>query len=308
MIPSRGGYVLDRHDEKESTQKKGSIGFVVDLGDEYQPDMAVNPIYESIMQNIDAQVVNWGNHLLTTYICYRKETGKERFTGLLKKVDGLFITGLINPDLLKELQTLSTPVVSLFSNLDVDTIDEIGLNSEKTYYEIVKRIIDMGHNTIAYLDGPKIYYQKARRISGCTQAVNEHPADGVSFTEICAEGWSSEAARSATEKLLKSKPRIDVIVAVNDILATGALRACQDSGFRVPEDISVVGAKNTILSISSNPQLTTVDYHFGEIAKIAAERMMNRINSKACIPVKIEVIGTLVERQSTKNKRKNTKG
>ena len=302
MIPSRGGFVIERHEEEEISSKKGTFGFVVDLGDGPQPPIAVDTIYENLLQFIDSQVNTYGKHLLTSYIIYGDPSGKERFKGIIEKVDGLFVTGLINPDLLQELRNLPVPVVSILSNLDVEKIDDVGLNSFKTFYKAAKHLIDTGHRKIAYLDGPKEYYQKERRIEGCRKAASEHTTEEVSFILCDSAGWSPDTAFEATLDLLNDIPDVDAVIGVNDVLAIGVLRACLEKGYRVPEDISIIGAKNTMLSLGANPSLSSIDYYFQEIARVAVKLMVERAALMKYQPFKIEMVGSLVERQSTKKK------
>jgi len=301
MIPSRGGFVLERHEE-EVFLNTGTFGFVVDLGDGPQPPIAVDTIYENLLQFTDSQVHTYGNHLLTSYIVYGDRSGKERFSGIIEKVDGLFLTGLINPDLLKNLQTLPVPVVSILSNLDVEKIDDVGINSFKTFYRAATQIIDTGHRKIAYIDGPKQYYQKQRRIEGCKSAMEDHPNEDVTFLTRDSDGWSPDTAYETTTVLLTEVPDIDAVLAVNDVLAVGVLRACLEKGYRVPDDISIVGTKNTMLSLSANPALSSIDYYFQEIARIAVKLMLERTAIRKYNPFKIEMVGELVERESTKKR------
>ena len=302
ILPSRGGYVLELPPEQSSSIKTGTLGFVIDLGDAPQPQITVESIFENLLKHIDSHVQKWGNHLITSYIVYGEQSGKERFSSLLDKVDGLFVTGLINTDLLEELSSLSIPVVSLLSNIDVEKIDEVGVDGKKTYYKATKRLVDTGHKNIVYLDGPKEYYRELERIAGCMQAASEDPEGNAKIIEYHTDWWSPDSAHAGTIRLLSEYSDIDAIMGVNDVFAIGILRACQEKGFRVPEDISIVGGKNTILSISSTPQLSSIEYHFDEIGRIAVETMMNRIQIPEYHPVKTEMVGTLIERESTRKK------
>ncbi len=302
ILPSRGGYVLELPREETGSVKTGTLGFVIDLGDAPQPQITVESIFENLLKHIDSHVQNWGNHLITSYIVYGETTGKERFSSLLDKVDGLFVTGLINADLLEELSSLPLPVVSLLSNLDVEKIDEVGVDGKKTYYKATKHLVDTGHKNIVYLDGPKVYYRELERIAGCMEAAGEAQEGNAKIIEYHTDWWSPDAAHAATLQLLSEYSDIDAIMGVNDVFAVGILRACQEKGLRVPEDISIVGGKNTILSISSTPQLSSIEYHFNEIGRIAVETLMNRIKMPDYHPVKIEMVGTLIERESTRRK------
>ena len=117
---------------------------------------------------------------------------------------------------------------------------------------------------------------------------------------IHADGWSPDAAYETVLRYLKGHPETDAILAVNDVFASGSLRACRELGLSVPQDISIIGAKNTILAESAHPTLTSIEYHFDELARIAARRMNELVESGRSVPVRSELIGALVERNSSR--------
>jgi LacI family transcriptional regulator len=78
-------------------------------------------------------------------------------------------------------------------------------------------------------------------------------------------------------ELLARKQPFTALFAYNDISAIGAIRAFQDAGLRVPEDISVVGFDDIRIAVHNNPSLTTVRQPLQRMGEIAARTLLNQI-------------------------------
>ena len=87
------------------------------------------------------------------------------------------------------------------------------------------------------------------------------------------------------------------IFACNDLMALGALNACQRMEKSVPKDISIIGFDNIALSHLAAPKLTTVDQHMQELGKTAARLMLDKINHSSVSDLLLPT--TLVERETT---------
>lgn len=85
-------------------------------------------------------------------------------------------------------------------------------------------------------------------------------------------------ATHLTEKLLRSGKIPDAIFAVNDMTAIGALSVVKSMGLRVPEDISIIGFTNGLISTMTDPPLSTVEQHGYEMGQIAVRLLLNRLS------------------------------
>jgi len=89
------------------------------------------------------------------------------------------------------------------------------------------------------------------------------------------------------------------LFAYNDISAIGAMRAFEEAGLRIPEDISVVGFDDISLAAFSIPPLTTVRQPLQRIGRIAAQTLLDRIEDRAEFIAEIAVEPELIARKST---------
>ena len=95
-----------------------------------------------------------------------------------------------------------------------------------------------------------------------------------------------------------NEPIADSYFADNDLIAAGAMKAFKERGYRIPEDIAIVGFDNVPMCTYLEPNLTTVNVPVKYMGKMAVERLISVINSKQYMPIKIEVNTNLIKRRS----------
>ena len=102
----------------------------------------------------------------------------------------------------------------------------------------------------------------------------------------------------AKELLARQRP-FTALFAYNDISAIGSIRAFQQAGLRVPEDVSVVGFDDIKIAVHNNPSLTTVRQPLQKMGEIAARALLNRIEEHADWVPDIAIEPEFVVRNST---------
>src|SRR5258708_28662715 len=90
---------------------------------------------------------------------------------------------------------------------------------------------------------------------------------------------SPELGYGVTHKLLASRAAFTALFAFNDISAIGAIRALRENGYRVPEDVSVVGFDDIQIAAFQNPGLTTVRQPLRRMGRFAARTVLRNITS-----------------------------
>jgi LacI family transcriptional regulator len=140
----------------------------------------------------------------------------------------------------------------------------------------VRHLCSMGYQLIAHIAAPLTTSIGRERYDGYREAMagsfGELPANYLKmgdFTEISGYGCMQE--------LLQLTPRPEAVFAGNDRMAYGAMRAIEDVGWRVPDDIALVGADDTELAQLVRPSLTTVRLPMHEMGTLAARKLFNRI-------------------------------
>jgi LacI family transcriptional regulator len=119
--------------------------------------------------------------------------------------------------------------------------------------------------------------------------------------QLNGDSPSPEVGYGVTRKLLDRGEPFSALFAFNDISAIGAIQALRESGRRVPEDVSVIGFDDIQSAAYQNPGLTTVRQPLRQMGVIAAETLLERINSprQPDYPKEIVVKPELIVRAST---------
>ena len=116
-------------------------------------------------------------------------------------------------------------------------------------------LVRLGRRHILFIGGSDPEAQQRRR--GYREALGESAIDHDTNL-VCEVEFELESAEAAVTSLLRRGTSFDGIVAASDIIALGAIRALRRAGLRVPEDVSVVGYDDMLLSRLSTPALSTI--------------------------------------------------
>jgi LacI family transcriptional regulator len=116
-------------------------------------------------------------------------------------------------------------------------------------------------------------------------------------TGLCAR--APEYGYPFAKELLKRNRRFTALFAYNDNSAIAAMRVIQDSGLRIPEEVSVVGFDDIQAAAYTNPTLTTVRQPLAKMGEIAARTLLERIEERGEYVPEIAIEPELVLREST---------
>lgn len=202
--------------------------------------------------------------------------------------------------------TVPVPVVAISAHRNVEGVTNIVLDHHRAALLALKHLYDLGHREIAYMRGPNFIVDSEFRWQGI-QAVAEEL--GLVIREeltiqLTENSWSPELGYKPIQELLSKRKGFTAVLCFNDISAIGAVRALQDAGLNVPEDVSVVGFDDIISAGYYRPSLTTVRQPLLEMGKQGAEILLDRIASPSkTYPEEIVMQPELVVRESTANAR-----
>ena len=206
------------------------------------------------------------------------------------QVDGIIVFGLRKP--LKKGYDI--PIVSLFSAPD-PKIDTVAVNLEAPIVEAVTLLRSLGHEKIGFL-GERLTPGKASMF----QRIIQDPA----APSIQSEFRFEEAGEDGVSQLLTRAPDCTAVICAYDNIALGAIRRLRQLGYRVPEDISVVGIDNIAASEHMETALTTIDTKPDEVCMLAWDIIQKKQQSKYYRSSQaITITGKLILRE-TVDKRK----
>jgi LacI family transcriptional regulator len=263
------------------------------------PDVA-NPVYTAMVGSIQEVAREGGVRLMLHSTGASADDELAMIRDLKRRfVDGLILCSLaMGEEHRVELERAVAPVVAIGRPLAGTPVDTVRVHSRKGAADAVRHLHAAGRRRIAFVNGPPQTAPGAARRLGYLDGLR---ACGLARDEsLCelADDFMVEPGREAAARLL-ARSRPDAILCANDLLAVGTLAALRAAGLDVPGDVAVVGMDNTPLAEYTWPPLTTVDLGSGERARLAAELLLQRIESPDRELQSIGVDPRLIVRAST---------
>jgi len=181
------------------------------------------------------------------------------------------------------------------------------INSEDSAKNAVEYLIKKGHREIGYLRGRFRIKAFTARASGYSRALHKH---GINTDEQCVVTLSTsmDGAYSDMISFLEQRPKLPTaFFADDDMIALGAMKALQDKGYRIPEDVSIIGFDDLSSSEISTPRLTTIRVFKQEMGRMAVRRLIDVMKHGDFIKSKIQISTEFIERDSVKDMTKSKK-
>lgn len=137
----------------------------------------------------------------------------------------------------------------------------------------VDYLLEQGHRDIAFITGSLDSPTGVERLSGYKAALEKH---GIPLREelIVKGKWTAQSGMEAVAKLLAGGTPFSALVASNDDMAVGALKALAEQGVQVPEQVSLIGFDDIALAPFTRPSLTTMKVPLTEMMKETVDRLI----------------------------------
>jgi LacI family transcriptional regulator len=163
----------------------------------------------------------------------------------------------------------------------------------------VEHLLSLGHKRIAFLDGGWIGDIRERLESFLRQGEAVANESEFIWLRVEGEGWSG--GRQAMRSLLSLRPRPTAVMASDDSMAIGALRAAHEAGLRVPQDLSITGFDDISLAAYAVPSLTTIGQPLEAMADEAVKMLLEQVagHERSLASRYARIAPRLVVREST---------
>ena len=197
------------------------------------------------------------------------------------KVDAIIYVGMFDRDISGIIQDMKKPLVIAYSTSSDDYAYSVTYENEDVSAKITKHIIDSGHRNIAVITGLANTAPAQIRLNGINRAFKD--ANLVLDNALVKYGdWERTTGYSCMKELLEQERTAlpTAVIAMNDLMAVGAIDAIREANLRVPEDISVVGFDNREVADFIFPKLTTIEIDLKQIGFKAAQVVASRLNDE----------------------------
>jgi len=256
-----------------------------------------NPFFPEMVKSFEAAALAMSYEIAlanTNYAPRRTVACVERM--IMSRVRGLAVmTSEMEPELMQKLRRHRVPVVYLDSGAVDVYASNIVVDYPQGIRQAVAHLADQGHTRIGFVSGPDTLRSARRRRSAFEQCMAEL---GMRPLIECGD-MRQTGGEEAGKRLLQAAQPPTGILAANDLMAFGVLRAVRAAGLRVPEDISVAGFDDILFSAETEPPLTTVDLSRPRLGAVAAEALRHLISSPRHMGAEYRIGTQLITRAST---------
>lgn len=188
------------------------------------------------------------------------------------------------------------PLVFLEQEATIPSACEIRADNYGGAAALAHHLVAGDRRHFAFVRGLGNWPAVTSRLSGIQETLQVH---GLCCDRVVSCAWDPEAAYRAVLPMLHAHPQIDAIIAANDVLALGAMRAVRQIGRAIPGDIAVAGFDDFAFSSCLEPTLTTVKVPGYEMGRTAAEMILRYLDRGSFPQPQVSFPATLVVRASS---------
>ena len=219
-----------------------------------------------------------------------------------KNIDGVFVFQGGKDDTIKADMLEKSGVKAVFFDCEVKRtgIASIVFDSFGGGMDVARYLLNLGHKKIIYLAGDASSYDSYQRGVGCREVIRNA---GLEFTEdniiqgMFEEHYTYTILTSMLRNGTLELP--DAFVAGNDLSAIGCIKALQDAGYKVPDDVSVISFDDIEIAQYFHPSLTTIRNPVARQGVLAVNQLIGMIDETQESSIR-KLKGDLIVRDSCK--------
>ncbi|NLJ71243.1 MAG: LacI family transcriptional regulator [Clostridiaceae bacterium] len=269
--------------QQNSLSTNRNIRYVIFLKD---GDIVKETSFHSIvLQGIEEKAKKMNYNVLITYF-YSSEKWEEQLNAICEDVDGLIIlaTEMEEQDLEKAyrngLGRHNIPIVLVDNATNAYKIDCVVADSVQGACLGTTYLLKKGHPDVGYLKSTNRIANFDQREKGVLKARREWGISEVKPLQVINVSTASERAFEDMLNWLNAggKP-VSAFFADNDIIAAACIRALKTKGYKVPEDVSIVGYDDMPICTMVSPTLTTIRVMITQLGEVAMMILNKRINN-----------------------------
>jgi LacI family transcriptional regulator len=242
---------------------------------------SANPFFAGVLRGIHdtAYAGNYQTVLCNTDFSDVREQEAIQLLKQLQVAGILLYPVKTNPEAIEDLLGSGYPVVLMgryYENIQANCVI---FDDPLAGYLATRHAIQRGYAKVAYLGGPRGTSATERRFQGYCRALMEsdRPYDQ---SMVLWGGRGMQDGYDNFKRLMESHRPPLAVFCLNDMVAIGALRAAQELGFRVPDDVGIIGHDdNSLASVVSVPLTTLATSHYG-MGQIATELLLDVLAGK----------------------------
>lgn len=311
---------LTEHGDVKAETKEKIIAFAKEM--DYQPDPFAVQLRKKTSKTIGVIIPKIENRFFSKALSGMQEYANQHGFNLLisqseesviqekKNLENMLknqVAGLITSISLetnefshfKKVLNSETPIV-FFDRVSESLVSsKVIIDDYEASYKAVVHLLEQGCRNIAHITGPQSLLNNRSRHEGYKNALLHYDVPYNTDLVTVLPSYESINVPAILKNLLKEENKLDGIFAMNDLVAIEIIHHLKKDGYKIPEDIAMVGFNNETISQFIDPPLTTVESPAWELGRKSCEILIQHIK-KEDYPVQSEVIKSkLIIRESS---------
>ena len=261
--------------------------------------------FSELIESIQLECHRMELELLISHVSARKDADYVNQINAFRSEEcaGIILLGTeMNEEELKQFTDFRSPMVVLDNLFRLESVHSVVMNNWQAGYLAAEALYAAGHRDIQHITSSIGFNNMKDRQRGLAEGLNKY---GLSLEneKIWPVRPTMNGAYEDMKALLQAGKRLpEAFFAGNDIMAIGCMRAIQEAGCQVPEDVSIIGMDDTSICLACTPQLSTVHVFRQELGQTVVHTLFALPEKQSACFIKTEVGVELVMRDSVKTR------
>ena len=297
--------VYSSNGNRSSHRALREIGFLSYLKDDITA-LAINPFWSHILHGVESEARK--SNVKVTYRAIGElcQTPEMLLTTIYEmKLGGILLVGSAEPDTIRLIQSTKLPLVLVSNYVPGLPVDAVLADNFEGARAAVDYLISEGHRQIAFIGGPTLdgprpinkIYTIERRAAGYRTSLLDAGLP-VNYDLYGAGELGIDGGYATCKELIEREVQFSALFCANDATAIGAMKALREMGYRIPEDVSVVGFDDIAMVEHLTPALTTVRINKEAVGYIAVKQLISRSSDLDAASVTSVLEVELIKRDS----------
>lgn len=242
-----------------------------------------NPFFTTMARGVE-DAANAAGYTVIFGNTDESEEKERRYLQMIqqKRVDGiLLVPAGGSVEAVEGIRQVGTPLVVLDRRIPGEMVDVVRCDSIEGAYRLTRIMLELGHRQIALLTGPTSVSTAEDRAAGFRKAMEEA---GIDKPQVIYGSFTQNSGYEMARKALAIQPRPTALIAGNNFIAIGLLKAVRDADLEVPEDLAVAGFDDLPTAMVVEPFLTVAAQPAYEMGRQAAELLFSRLSGENSAP------------------------
>ena len=249
-------------------------------------DSLKNPFFSELAQGVVQRGKELGYSVLVSSVRGGVKDQRESIQSLLDYgVDGLILSSAYLDDpSIEELSESGVPFLLALRQLrQTDSrkaYNFVGVDNYKGSCDMTEHLITLGHTSFQVIAGPQNVSTGYNRLLGTLDTLERNGIELDKNSLHISDDFYKESGIRYANEIMKGKKLPSVIIAHSDYLAIGVILALLDAGYKVPEDVAVVGFDNIEMASLPGVNLTSVSHNKNEVGHTSVDLLLRTIKTR----------------------------